>query len=353
MDTVSTIMPIFMCLLHNNPVNRKRLSKQLPNILNRIFTVKPDGNRITTTAMVVDLAGNCSRDTDCLQTLIQQASQKWTDNLGITTMTVLAMKRNSVRGSVHIYYALAFANSLLASPKGIDAFFRVYKFNLSHFLTSLGQHFVYESIEGESKSFLDLCMESLFNVLKGEIPVKLLAVNHAMHPLAGAICAAMQHPEAPLTSLISLFHNLCIYLDHPITDILTQYDLPAVLLDHYQCHRSETGISLRVVAKLAKYHGRLVGQTLEDIWQEEDFKAAMFHSRQDPALTKAAVQLLSCWLQTSECNVGHWMRVGGFEHLIIMLRDEGDKAEMDGYVTGNVALCLGECARKGESFYML
>lgn len=345
METVPIIMPILMCLLHNNPLNRRHMSKHLPHILSIVFSCLPDGAKITTTAMVVDLAGNCARDEQCLQVLCSQSPQLWTEHLGVTAMTVLAMKRNSVRGSVHIYYALAFAHSLLSSPKGTDAFFRIFKFNLSHFLTSLSQHFVNDKIEGETKTFLELCLECLNAVLKSEIPIKALAVNHAMSSLMTAFNAHLEHSPVPFSDLVSVIYNLFIYLDHPFSDSLGQSRLPRVLLEQYQLNPVKNAICLYTLARMVKFHSRQMATFLGQDWSDEGMKVIL--GSLDPRTVKAGLQLLACWLQSSDSHVHHWMKQGGFDTLVDLIKMESKKEQVDGYIAGNAALCLGECARRG------
>lgn len=340
-------MPILMCLLHNNQLNKRHISKHISQILSCVFSTLPqlvDGSKITTAAMVLDLIGNCSREDACLQVLCSQKHHQWTENVGATTMAVLAMKRNSVRGSVHIYYALTFVHALLSCPKGIDAFFRVYKFNLSQVLASISLHFADESIEGEQKTMLSLSVGCIQSILKSEIPIKSLAVNHSMNSLVTAVCANFNSSSVPFIDMVTLLYNMFIYLDHPISDTITQTDLPLILLNRYRS--DQLPICLHTVAKLVKFHTKQVATYLGQVWSDAEIKKIIKSS--DAKNVKAGLQLLASWLQSSESHVNHWMKQGGFEMLIQLLIRENAKPDMDGYILGNAALCLGECALKGN-----
>lgn len=347
LDTVPIIMPILMCLLHNNQLNKRHISRHLSQVLSCVFSTLPqlvDGSKITTAAMVVDLIGNCSRDDACLQVLCSQKFHSWTEHVGATTMAVLAMKRNSIRGSVHIYYALTFVHALFSCLKGIDAFFRIYKFNLSQVLASISLHFSDESIEGEEKTMLSLCVESIQSILKSEIPIKSLAVNHSMNSLVTAACSNFNSSSVSFVDMVNLLHNMFIYLEHPISDTITQTNLPLILLNRYRS--DQLPICLHTTAKLVKFHSKQVAMYLGQVWSDTEIKKIIKST--DAKNVKAGLQLLASWLQTSESHVSHWMKQGGFEMLIQLLIRENEKPDMDGYIIGNAALCLGECALKGR-----
>lgn len=348
LDTVPIIMPILMCLLHNSPLNKRHISKHISQILSCVFSTLPqllDGTKITTAAMVVDLIGNCSREDSCRSVLCHQKFHPWTENVGATTMAVLAMKRNSVRGSVHIYYALTFVHALLSCPKGIDAFFRIYKFNLSQVLASISLHFADESIEGEKKTMLSLSVECMQSILKSEIPIKSLAVNHSMYSLVNAACANFNSSSVSFVDMVTLLYNMFIYLDHPICDIITETNLPLVLLNRYRS--DQYPICLLTVAKLVKFHSKQVASYLCQGWSDTEIKKII--TSKDSKIVKAGLQLLASWLHSSETHVSHWKTQGGFEMLIQLLIRENLNPEMDGYIVGNTALCLGECALRGNS----
>jgi hypothetical protein len=239
---------------------------------------------------------------------------------------------------------LTFVHALLSCTRGIDAFFRIYKFNLSQVLASIALHFADESIEGEKKKMLSLCVESVQSILKSEIPIKSLALNHSMHSLVTAICSNFDSASVTFVDMVTLLYNMLIYLDHPIPDIITETNLPMVLLKRY---RSEhLPICLHTTAKLVKFHSKLVANYLGQIWSDTEMKKIIKSS--DAKNVKAGLQLLASWLQSSESHVSHWMKQGGFEMLIQLLVRENTKPEMDGYVIGNAALCLGECAIKSN-----
>ena len=348
MDTIPIIMPIFMCLLHENHSNRKYMSKHLICILKKVFAQLPDGNKITTTAMAVDLVGNCARDDECQSLLVNQpVNQPWTMNLGLTALSILSMKKNSVRGSVHIYYALCFAHSLLSSVKGIDSFIRVYRFDLTQFVTFLSQHLTLDGVEGETKSFSQLCLECLEFVLKAEIPAKPMAVNHGIASLLPPLMDLLKQKDSPRERIIGVLHNLFIYLDHSLPDTLSSTELPAWLYKHYIADPKKHKTSWLTLSKLVKHHPRLISTTLVNHWQFKEMVSAL-QDPEDSLMVKASLQLLSCWLQCSETHVNFWMKSDGFKLLIGILKKEERKNEMDGFITGNMALCLGECARRGK-----
>lgn len=347
LNTVPIIMPILMCILHDNQLNKRHISRHLSQILSSVFSTLPlpvDGTTFKTTAMVVDLIGTCSRDDACLQVLCGQKFHSWTGHIGATTMAVLEMKRNSARGSIHLYHALTFVHALLSCPKGIDAFFKIYMFNLSHVLASISLHFSDESIKGEEKTLLSLCVESIQSILKSEIPIKSLALNHSMNLLVTAACSNFNSSSVPFADMVNLLYNMFIYLDHPISDTITQTNLPLILLNRYRS--DQLPICLHTTAKLVKFHSRQVAMYLGQVWSDSEIKKIIKSS--DARNVKAGLQLLASWLQTSDSHVSHWMKQGGFEMLIQLLIRENAKPEMDGYIIGNAALCLGECALKGN-----
>ena len=259
-------------------------------------------------------------------------------------MTVLALTRNSPRGSAHIYYALSILNAFLSSKKGIHSLLKVYKFNFAHILPSLSKHMVDEKVAGESLSFLDLSTLCLDKILKSDFQNKNGIINHCSAALIASLFHAVKRTNgSPVHA--GLLYNILQILDHPVNDVLTQLNIPSSLLQIYRANPEKNALCLHILAKLVKLHTKVVSQSLGINWSNEEKKKLLLS--QDFTVVKSGLQLLACWLQASQSHVSHWKTHGGFEVLLDLLRYQSKQPELNGFVIGNAALCLGECARNG------
>ena len=348
-DNVGMLIPVFIAAVAKNEPNRTSLAPFLPNLLKQSLPETPDISQIQSMVSITDLMGICSQDTQVCQLLSQQTLDNWTLRFGNSLLTVLTLQKSSLKQSTHVYYALLCISNMMSLRKGLESLFRVYKVDLGQLLTSLAKNMSLERIEGHSKSFLDVSSTCLHVILANDLPKKSDALNHAMHDLCQSLFSVMTESDSPPSDdLLSILHNLFIYLDHSIPDLIVQFSIPFYLYTLYHSDPLKYGICLYIIAKLSKSHSRQIAQSVDMDWTDEELKKVILSKL--PKVSKSGLQILACWLQASESHVVHWMKQSGFELLVWILRNENSKATMDGYIVGNAALCLGECCRKGKIF---
>ncbi|KAJ3160939.1 Protein unc-45 A [Geranomyces michiganensis] len=360
--TVLFVLPVISAALKDSPSNRREIASHIGQIVATISASQPLPSIIELGTGILFLAA--SEDV-CVEAIakINVAGKEF----GAFLKRLLSKNDDAPFSELVAGYVIAVLTAVVRlGPSGHHTVTCKWDVPFNFLLDMITPHLAsaFEIADIKSTEPLYVYAYRLLDALLaagGNAPATVEAVSIHQKLLLDAIWTTMARltslrgsktkstsPSPHMAPLLRTTHNILIYAPLPIPTILEKHSVLRRLVNFLSLPPSHPMLALRIIGKLLALHGAEVVTTLDGWWDD----VPMLQLLAEEETSGPATQVLAAWLASGDAQVVEWSRCGGFEVLRDLIGRQVaamEAMEKNENFVGNIALCVAECARNGES----